>query len=515
MKSNFIHLHLHSKYSLLDGMCRFDDIIETCRLNNMHSCAITDHGYMYGVVEFYSTLAAAGIRPIIGLETYLVDKIADKSREKNHLVLLVKNEEGYKNLLKIATFASTEGFYYKPTVDKAFLKDHANGLIALSACMQGEVPRAIINNDPDAALHAAQEYVKMFGEGNFYLEMQNHGLEEEIIMNRGLRELSKKTSIPLVASNDAHYMTKDDAKAQDVLVCIKTGKKLAETDRLSFKTDEFYFKNLAEMKLAFPDDEEALLRTSDVAEKCVFELQLNKKPHMPSYELGEEKSYDDAMEKLARKLFEKKFPAPESVLTERLEHEIKIIKQLGYAGYFLIVRDIINFARENDIPVGPGRGSAAGSLVSYVLGITSINPLKYNLLFERFLNPDRVSPPDIDSDFADNDRDKVIKFIVDKFGRDRVAQIATFQQLKPKQAIRDVGRVLDVKLFDVNRLAKLVPDGPTISFKDVLKDEAFRNFVNNEKWADEILTYALKIEGMLRQDSTHASRGRHRANGAH
>jgi DNA polymerase-3 subunit alpha len=505
LKNNFIHLHLHSKYSLLDGMCKFDDMIESCRNYGMHSCAITDHGYMYGVVEFYSTLSAAGIKPIIGLETYLVDDIREKSREKNHLVLLVKNEAGYKNLLKIATFACTEGFYYKPTIDKKFLKDHAEGLIAMSACLQGEVPRAIINSDPDAAYNAAQEYLKTFGEGNFYLEMQNHGIEEEIIMNRGLRELSKKTSIPLVVTNDTHYMKMDDAKAQDILVCIKTGKKLNETDRLSFKTNEFYFKNFEEMKHAFPDDEEAVLRTLEIAEKCNFELEVHSKAHMPLYDLNGAVSYDDVLEKNARDSFAKKFPEPSQEASDRLGHEIKVIKQMGYSGYFLIVCDIIKFARDHDIPVGPGRGSAAGSLVSYVLGITSINPLKYGLLFERFLNPERVSPPDIDTDYADNERDKVIQFIVNKFGNDRVAQIVTFQQLKPKQSIRDVGRVLDVKLFDVNRLAKLVPEGPNISFKDVLKDDAFRSFVNNEPWADEVLSYALKVEGMLRQDSTHAA----------
>jgi DNA polymerase-3 subunit alpha len=486
-------------------MCRFDDIIESCRNFGMHSCAITDHGYMYGVVEFYSALSYAGIKPIIGLEIYLVDDIAQKAREKNHLILLVKDQAGYQNLLKIATFASTEGFYYKPTVDKKFLKDHANGLIGLTACLQGEIPRAIINNDPEAAYNASQEYLKMFGDGNFYLEMMNHGLEEEVVMNRGLKELSKKASIPLVCTNDAHYMKKDDAKAQDILVCIKTGKKLSEVDRLSFKTNEFYFKNLEEMKLAFPEDEEAVLRTMEVADKCSFELPINKKTHMPSYDIGSATSYDDVLEKRVRECFSKKFPQPDKEATDRLDHEIKIIRQMGYSGYFLIVCDIVDFARTHDIPVGPGRGSAAGSLVSYVLGITSINPLKYNLLFERFLNPERVSPPDIDTDFADTDRDKVIKFIVNKFGRDRVAQIATFQQLKPKQAIRDVGRVLDVKLFDVNRFAKLVPEGPAISFKEVLKDDVFRSFVNSESWADEVLNYALKIEGMLRQDSTHAA----------
>lgn len=505
MKHNFINLHLHSKYSMLDGMCRFEDIIEACKLNNMHACAITDHGYMYGAVEFYSSLSYAGLKPIIGLETYVVDDIRQKSREKNHLILLVKNEIGYKNLLKIATLAATDGFYYKPAVDRAFLAEHADGLIALSACMQGEVPNKIINNDLEGAMMAAQEYNRMFGDGNFYLEMQNHGLPEELIMNKGLKELSQRLSIPLTVTNDVHYMNKDDAKAQDLLMCIKTGKKLTESDRLSFKTHEFYFKNYSDMQALFPEDDAAITSTIEIAAKCHFELPINKKTHMPSYDTGGEKSYDDYLEKIVRSDFAKKFPSATAEETQRIDHEIATIKQLGYSGYFLIVRDIVEFASKNDIPVGPGRGSAAGSLVSYVLGITSVNPLKYGLLFERFLNPERVSPPDIDMDFSDEGRDRIIEFIVNKFGRDKVAQIVTFQQLKPKQAIKDVGRVLDIPLAKVNSLSKLVPDGPKVSFKEVMQDDAFKKFISSENWTDEVLNYAIKIEGMLRQDSTHAA----------
>jgi DNA polymerase III subunit alpha len=502
---NFVQLHVHTKYSMLDGMCKFDEIVEACKLNNMHACAITDHGYMYGAVEFYSTLTYAGIKPIIGLETYVVDDIKLKSREKYHLILLVKNEVGYKNLLKISTLAATDGFYYKPSIDKLFLESHSDGLIALSACMQGEVPNRIINNDPEGAMMAAQEYNRIFGDGNFYLEMQNHGLPEELIMNKGLKEISAKLSIPLTVTNDVHYMNKEDAKAQDLLVCIKTGKKLSESDRLSFKTHEFYFKNYAEMLNLFPEDETAITGTADIAAKCKFELPINGKAHMPSYDTGGEKSYDEYLEKIARDDLAKKFPSPTPEVMERFEHEITTIKKLGYSGYFLIVRDIVAFAAANDIPVGPGRGSAAGSLVSYVLGITSINPLKYGLLFERFLNPERVSPPDIDMDISDEGRSRIIDFIVNKFGRDKVAQIVTFQQLKPKQAIKDVGRVLDIPLAKVNSLSKLVPDGPKISFKEVMQDDAFKKFTSAERWTDEILNYALKIEGMLRQDSTHAA----------
>jgi len=505
LKHNFVHLHLHSKYSMLDGMCKFEDIIDNCKKHNMFSCAITDHGYMYGAVEFYTAMYYARLKPIIGLETYVVEDIKQKSREKNHLILLVKNEIGYKNLLKIATLAATDGFYYKPAVDKIFLADHAEGLIALSACMQGEVPNKIINNDLDGAMIVAQQYNKMFGEGNFYLEMQNHGIPEELIMNKGLREISAKLSIPLTITNDVHYMNKDDARAQDLLMCIKTGKKLSETDRLSFKTNELYFKSHDEMSALFPEDETAIASTMEIAAKCHFELSINKKPHMPSYDTGGEKSYDDYLEEVVRIAFAKKFTEPTVELQQRLDHEIKTIKQLGFSGYFLIVRDIVEYALENKIPVGPGRGSAAGSLVSYVLGITGINPIKHGLLFERFLNPDRVSPPDIDMDFSDEGRDQIINFIVNKFGRDKVAQIVTFQQLKPKQAIKDVGRVLDIPLIKVNSLSKLVPDGPKITFKEVMQDELFKKFISTEQWTDEILDYAMKIEGMLRQDSTHAA----------
>ncbi|MCE5301224.1 MAG: DNA polymerase III subunit alpha, partial [Spirochaetia bacterium] len=508
MKYNFVHLHLHTKYSMLDGMCRFEDIIESCRMNNMLSCAITDHGYMYGVVEFYAALSRAGIKPIIGLETYVVEDIKQKAREKNHLILLVKEEAGYKNLLKIANFAATTGFYYKPTVDKEFLQNHSDGLIALSACLQGEIPARIVANNPDTAEIAARDYLKMFGEGNFFLELQNHGLEEEIVMNRGLKELSKKLSIPLVATNDVHYMKKDDARAQDLLVCIKTGKKLNDADRLSFKTDEFYFKNFLEMKQALPEDEDAIMRSSEIAAMCKFELELNKRSYMPSYPTVGGLSYEAYLEKLARDEFKKKFPSPSPEETARFEHEIATIKKMGYSGYFLIIREIIGFARANNIPVGPGRGSAAGSLICYVLGITSLNPLKYNLLFERFLNPERVSPPDIDTDFADDGRDRVIDFIVKTFGNDRVAQIVTFQQLKPRAAIRDVGRVLDIPISNVNKFCKVIPEGPAVAFKDVMKDPQFQAFVNdreNQPWADEILEFAQKIEGMLRQDSTHAA----------
>jgi DNA polymerase-3 subunit alpha len=505
-----VHLHLHSKYSLLDGMCKFEELIEAARKYNMFSLALTDHGNMYGTVEFVSAMSKAGIKPIIGMESYVVEDVRKNTREKTHLLLLVKNEAGYKNLIKISSFAFTQGFYYKPSVDKEFLKEHSNGLIALSSCLQGEVPSRIVNNDIEGAKQAAIWYRDVFGEGNFYLEMQNHGIEEEVIMNRGLKDLSKELSIPLAATNDVHYMKKEDEKAHEILLCIQTVQTLKAENRMKFHTKEFYFKNQAEMKAAFPDDEAALDATYEISNKCSFELPLNKPYHMPVYQVeGKEatskEEYDRHLERIAGEALIKRYKNITKEIQDRFNHEIKIIKDMGYSGYFLIVRDIINHARENNIPVGPGRGSAAGSIISYALGITSLDPIKYGLLFERFLNPDRVSPPDIDIDFSDEERSKVIEFIVNKFGRDKVAQIITFQTLKARQSIRDVGRVLDVPLKDVDALAKKVPEVLNIAFPEILKDETFKAFVAQNPVYEEIINYAVRIEGLLRQDSTHAA----------
>ncbi len=511
MISKFVHLHLHTKYSLLDGMCKFDGIIENAKKYDMNAVAITDHGNMYGVIDFYDEMVKAGIKPMIGLETYVVNDIkkdiSEKVREKNHLVLLVKNTEGYKNLIKLSTYAFTQGFYYKPTIDKNILREHSSGLIAISACIHGEIAAKIINNDEAGAFNAATEYLSIFGEGNFFLESQYHGLEEEIVMNRGLKELSQKTSIPIVATNDVHYLKKEDAKAHDILLCIQTGQTMKAEDRMRFATNEFYFKNYDEMKQALPEQVDAIERTVEVANKCTFELSLNKNKYfMPSYKINENiKDLDEYLAETARTALNKKYKKVDDNYAQRLEHELGIIKKMEYSGYFLIVYDIVNYAKENNIPVGPGRGSAAGSLVAYVLGITDIDPLKYDLLFERFLNPDRVSPPDIDIDFSDEERDKIISYIVNKFGKDRVAQIITFQTLGARQAIRDVGRVLEIPLKAVDELAKKVPEGINVSLADALKDEGFVTFVNQDTARQEIVNNALKIEGLLRQDSTHAA----------
>lgn len=508
MIEKFTHLHLHTLYSFLDGMCKFEELIDIARKNKMTALAITDHGNMHGVIEFYETIYKAGIKPIIGMEIYLVDSVKNKTREKNHLVLLVKNETGYKNLIKIASFASTTGFYYKPTVDKEMLSSHSDGLIALSSCIHGEIPKKIIVNDYEAAREIAIEYLKIFGESNFYLELQNHGLEEEIIMNRGLKTLSSELHIPLVATNDVHYLKKEDARIHDILLCIQTGQTLKNQDRLHFKTKEFYFKTYADMKLAFPDDEDALHTTFEIANKCNFELKLYSKTFMPDYKIENKETtpdeYNNYFEKIAREELSKKYKTITKEIQDRFEYELKTIKKLGFTGYFLIVRDIINFARQNNIAVGPGRGSAAGSIISYIMGITNIDPIKHGLLFERFLNPDRVTPPDIDVDFSDEERPKIIQFIVNKFGKEKVAQIVTFQTLKAKQAIRDVARVLDISLKDVDQINKKIPDA-TVTFKTLLNDESFVAFINQNPKYEELINYAIRIEGGLRQDSIHPS----------
>lgn len=509
MISKFVHLHLHTKYSILDGMCRIEEIIENCKKCNMSAVAITDHGNMFGVVDFYTSLISEGIKPIIGIELYIVNDIKNNVREKNHILLLVKNETGYKNLIKLATIANTEGMYYKPSIDKNILREHSEGLICLTSCIKGKIPALIIENNIEEARKEIEDYLKIFGDGNFYFELQYHGLEEEIIVNRAYKDLSKSLSIPLVATNDVHYIKKEDSKIHDILLCIQTGQTIKDTNRMQFKTNEFYFKNYEEMQELFPDDESALQETIDIVNKCHFELPKPPKErpyYMPVYEIADSSlSYENYFEKIAKDCLKNKYKNITPEIKKRFEHELEIIKKMGYAGYFLIVKDIIEYARKLNIPVGPGRGSAAGSLIAYILGITNIDPLKYGLIFERFLNPDRISPPDIDIDFSDEGREKVINYIINKFGKTKVAQIVTFQSLKPRQAIRDVGRVLDVPLKEVDLLAKKVPEGINITFENVITDEEFSNYINKNQTREEIVKYAMRIEGLIRQYSTHAA----------
>src|SRR5688572_7893090 len=455
--SDFVHLHLHSQFSLLDGANRLDDVIKTVAEAGMPAVALTDHGNMFGAIEIYNKARAAGVKPIIGMEAYVaqgsrLDRTPGRG-SSNHLVLLAKNETGYRNLLKLTSASYLEGFYYKPRVDKELLRKHSEGLICLSACLKGEINEHIVHTREREAEAAAREFLEIFGEGNFYLEMQDHGIPEQRLANEVVRRISKRLGIPLVASNDCHYLKKDDAFAHDVLLCIGTQKTFSDADRLKYASDNFYLKSAEEMHKIFPDDHEALENTLAIAERCDLVIPTGTF-HLPEFPVPEGHSLQEYFEKVARagleeRLFEiRKRRAqglvrhPDEAYTQRLEYEIQVIEKMGFPGYFLVVWDFIRHAREHDIPVGPGRGSAAGSVVAYALRITDIDPLQYDLLFERFLNPDRISMPDIDIDFCMRRRGEVIHYVGEKYGRDKVVQIITFGTLAARAVIRDVGRVM-------------------------------------------------------------------------
>ncbi|NTV90657.1 MAG: DNA polymerase III subunit alpha, partial [Clostridiales bacterium] len=473
---DFVHLHVHTEYSLLDGANRIKDLMKRVAGLGMTSIAITDHGVMYGVIDFYKEAKKCGIKPILGCEVYMApgsrfDKQAGVDSDRGHLILLSKNNTGYKNLMKLVSAGFTEGYYYKPRIDMELLAQHSEGIIALSACLSGDIPKAILQNDYARAKSLALRYNEIMGEGNFYLELQNNGIEEQNLVNQNLIKLSKETGIQLVATNDAHYLRREDAKAQEVLMCIQTGKKITDEDRMKFSSDDFYIKSQEEMAQLFRNIPEALENTVKIAEKCNVELEFNKL-HLPEFEVPDDlEPYEYLRRKClggmeARLLLSGEKRATEegctleqisSTYLERLEYELNVIKQMGYVDYFLIVWDFIRYARENGIMVGPGRGSAAGSLVAYSLGITNIDPMKYSLLFERFLNPERISMPDIDIDFCFERRQEVIDYVVRKYGKDRVAQIITFGTMAARAAIRDVGRALDISYGEVDSVAKMIP----------------------------------------------------------
>jgi len=515
----FVHLHVHTQYSLLDGAIRIDALLDQTSEFGMNAVAITDHGTMFGTVEFYEKALNAGIKPIIGCECYLAprslsDKEHEKDRKLNHLVLLAQNQEGYRNLCQLATVAQLKGFYYKPRIDKEMLRAHSNGLIALSACLHGEIPRLITANQPDKADAAAREYLEIFGENNFYLEIQENGIEKQTVVNQALCDMSTRLSIPLVATNDCHYLNRQDVRAHEVLLCIQTGKTMNDENRFKFSTDQLYFKSPDDMHRDFKDFPEALANTAAIAERCQVEFDF-KTYHFPRFRSDTELSTDDLFEQETRKGYarilgrlKKKNPdVDETVYKERLEYEIDLIVEMGFAGYFLIVADFIRFARENDVPVGPGRGSAAGSLVAYSLRITDLDPIEHGLIFERFLNPARKSMPDIDVDFCINGREKVFKYVSERYGGgDYVAQIITFGKLKTRAVIRDVGRALDIPLRDVDVLAKLVPDVLNISLENALRLEPRINEIAEERpEIAELLKIGKVLEGLTRHASTHAA----------
>jgi DNA polymerase-3 subunit alpha len=510
---SFVHLHNHTHYSLLDGACRIDDLVHTAKRMRMPALAITDHGNMFGAVHFYKETIKAGLRPIIGMEAYIApasrhDKTGSKggSDASFHLILLSRNQAGYKNLMKLSSIGYLEGFYYKPRIDKEVLQQHAEGLLVMSSCIKGEIPYKIIHDDPDAARKTASQYKEIFGE-HFYLELQNHGYPEEEKAIRGLLDLSKSLDIKTVATNDTHYLKQEHAQAQDILLCIQTNKDFADPNRMRFRGDQMYFKSPEEMEALFRDVPEALKNSLDIAEKCHLQLDFDKL-HLPHFRVpdGEkEESLDAYFEKKARAGLARRFASVTSVIEKRIEYELSVIKRMGYAGYFLIVADFIEYAKSRDIPVGPGRGSAAGSLVSYALGITDVDPIRYNLLFERFLNPDRVSMPDIDIDFCYERRSDIIRYVAEKYGGIKnVTQIITFGSMNARAVIRDVGRVLQIPYGEVDLIAKMIPFNSTLSEAEE-KIPDFRESVGRNETVKKMLSYAKVLEGLARHASTHAA----------
>ena len=528
--NEFVHLHLHSHYSLLDGAIKIDDIINKAIEFGMPSVAITDHGNMFGAIEFYEKAVKKKIKPIIGCEMYVSksDMKLKNASEKYyyHLILLAKDDEGYRNLSKLVSKSYIDGFYYKPRIDKNILKDNHKGLIALSACIKGEIPYNIVQGKYDAAEESLKYYLELFKD-DFYLEMQVQGMEEQITANKGLLDLSKKYGVPLVATNDCHYLLKEDYEAHDVLLCIQTGKTVEDKDRMKFSTKDLYFRSQEEMKEIFGGyPPEVISNTKMIADKCNFSFKLKEGHHFPQFKDKDNKnsvqysetSVADFFERETRKGFEEVFiknptkAAAESyaknpeAYAARLDMEIEVIKKSNFAGYFLIVSDFIKYAKEHNIPVGPGRGSAAGSLAAYCLKITEIDPIKYDLMFERFLNPERISMPDIDSDFCINGRDEVIKYVSDKYGEEQVSQIITFGTMLAKAVIRDTGRALNMPYAEVDKIAKLVPNTLGITLEAAIKEEPnLRSLIETNPKVKKLIEIAKRLEGLARHASTHAA----------
>ncbi len=506
----FVHLHVHTEYSLLDGAARIKEVVAAARRMEMPALAITDHGSMFGVVDFYKACVQQGVKPILGCEVYVAprtmsDRVPHVDDHLYHLTLLAENERGYQNLLKLVSLGYTDGFYYKPRVDKQTLGRLSAGLIALSGCVAGEVAELVQSGQVEKAKEAAKEYNEIFGPGNFYLELQDHGLPEQLTINRGLVELGRSLQIPLVATNDVHYVKREHAEMQDVLLCIQTGKTVDDPNRLRFNSNELYLKSAQEMALKFGELDAALKNTLAIAERCNVALTFNQL-HLPDYPIPEGKTADSYLEELCCQGVQWRYGELTEPIRRRLEYELKVIRQMGYSAYFLIVWDFIHYARSHGIPVGPGRGSAAGSLVAYLLGITNLDPLKYGLLFERFLNPDRVSMPDVDVDLCFERRGEVINYVTQRYGADRVAQIATFGTMMARAAIRDVGRVLNMPYAEVDRVAKLVPAELHITIERALNESPeLREMYEQNPQIKKLIDMAALLEGMPRHASTHAA----------
>lgn len=506
----FVHLHVHTNYSLLDGACEMKKLAERLSELGMDSVAITDHGVMYGVIDFYKVMRSYGIKPIIGSEVYMAERtLHDREpgidEEQYHLVLLAKDNEGYKNLMKLVSIGFTEGFYYKPRVDMSVLRKYSKGIIAMSACLAGKIPSLLLKGDYEAAKKTALDLKEIFGQDNFFLEVQDHGILDQRRIINDLVRLSQEIQVPLVATNDVHYVKKEDASVQDALLCIQTGKTIDDENRMKFQTSEFYLKSQDEMEELFSYIPGAIENTAKIADRCNVELDFDT-IHLPSFEVPEDFTQDGYLEKLCYEGVKERYADITDEIKQRLDYELNTIKKMGYSSYFLIVWDFINYARQNGIMVGPGRGSAAGSLVAYCLHITNIDPLKYNLLFERFLNPERISMPDIDVDFCYERRQEVIDYVVRKYGQDRVAQIVTFGTMAARAAIRDVGRVMGYPYGEVDMIAKMIPTelGMTIENALILNPELNKMYDENER-VKRLIDIAKGLEGFPRHASTHAA----------
>ncbi len=517
--SDFVHLHVHTQYSLLDGAIRLSDLFKKVKAYGMPAVALTDHGTMFGALDFYQQATAAGINPVVGCECYVAPRtLADKTpldREgTRHMVLLAENQQGYRNLCKLSTIGQMQGYYYKPRVDKAVLAAYAEGIIALSACLKGDIPQYILANRMDKAEEAALYYQKIFGEGNFFLELQNNGIAAQEKVNQGMVELSGRLSIPMVATNDCHYLNRQDAKAHEILLCVQTQKTMADADRFVFDSDQLYFKSPEEMKGYFADYTGAIDNTVAIADRCHIEFDF-KTYHFPQFDAASGKTADELFDEQVRDGYKRRMAVvrvkhpdlDEAVYRQRLEYEIKTIIEMGFPGYFLIVADFIRYAKEKGIPVGPGRGSAAGSLVSFSLFITDLDPIAHGLIFERFLNPSRISMPDIDVDFCIHGRERVYNYVVERYGGgDYVAQIITFGKMKAKLVIRDVGRALALPLAEVDVIAKLIPDSLKMTIDKALKEvPKLAEMVKSDPRIAELIDISRALEGLSRHASTHAA----------
>lgn len=508
---DFVHLHLHSEYSLLDGAASIKKVIKKAKEYNMHSVAITDHGSMYGVIDFYTEAIQNGIKPIIGCEVYTAPqsrfvKISDSSlKPYGHLVLLCKNEVGYKNLMELVTKSNTEGFYYKPRVDMELLKLHNEGLIALSSCLRGDVPMAYLKKGYDYAVKKTMEFISIFGRENFYLEIQHHGIPEEDQVSQALIKISKELGVGIVATNDVHYVEKKDALLQDVLSCIQTGKKLSDNDRMKMQEEEYYFKSQTQMESIFSHIPEALENTVKIANMCNLTIDMES-IHLPKIKIDSNLSHQDYLEKLCVDGLKNKYQVISDDIMSRLKYELGVINSMGYTDYFLIVCDLISYAKKKGIPVGPGRGSAAGSLVAYALDITEIDPIKNNLIFERFLNPERVSMPDIDIDFCFERRDEVREYVASKYGEKRIAQIVTFGTMAAKAAIKDVARVMGIDISIANAVSRAIPNVLHISLKKALEtSKDLKDMYVSDSEIKKLIDLAMELEGFPRHTSVHAA----------